>query len=85
MTEKIMAATSTIDFELAGYTIEQIRDALHDVLSIEPSAVGYVNDMPEAPGEPVIVAITLEPKPDPTAPSTEPIAAGVAVPPAAAG
>ncbi len=53
--------------------------------TVGPDGVGYVNNMPEAPGEPVIVAITLEPKPNPTAPSSEPIAAGVAAPPAAAG
>ena len=53
--------------------------------TVGPDGVGYINNMPEAPGEPVIVAITLEPRPNPTAPSSEPIAAGVAAPPAAAG
>ena len=40
--------------------------------------VGYFDDMPSAGEEPVIVAITLEPGPDATAPSSAPISLGVA-------
>jgi anti-sigma factor RsiW len=47
--------------------------------------VGYFDKMPAATGETLTVAITLEPQPNPTAPSSAPIAAGVAAPPAEVG
>jgi len=46
--------------------------------------VGYFDHMPNATGSTLTVAITLEPAPNPTAPSSAPIAAGVAAPPSAA-
>lgn len=52
---------------------------------VGPDGVGYVDRMPRASGERVTIAITLEPAPNPTAPSSAPIAAGIASPPAGAG
>ena len=49
-----------------------------------PDGVGYFDDMPSATDQAVTVAITLEAQPDPPAPTTPVIAAGVAAPPGAA-
>ncbi|MEA2519597.1 MAG: hypothetical protein QOF49_1677 [Chloroflexota bacterium] len=53
--------------------------------TVGADGIGYFDRMPNATGETLTVAITLEPRPNPTAPSAAPIAAGVAVPPTAAG
>jgi anti-sigma factor RsiW len=47
--------------------------------------VGYFDKMPSATGETLTVAITLEPQPNPSAPSSAPIAAGIAAPPTEVG
>ena len=47
--------------------------------------IGYLDRMPTATGQTVTVAITLEPAPNPSAPSSAPIATGVAAPPRAVG
>jgi hypothetical protein len=49
--------------------------------TVGPDGVGFTDQMPTATGETLTVAITLEPKPNPTAPSSAPLAAGVATPP----
>jgi hypothetical protein len=53
--------------------------------TVGPDGIGYLDRMPPATGQTVTVAITLEPKPNPTAPSSAPLAAGVAVPAGAPG
>ena len=53
--------------------------------TVGPDGIGYVDRMPNATGEALTVAITLEPAPNPSAPTSPPVAAGVAVPPSAAG
>jgi hypothetical protein len=42
--------------------------------------VGYFDQMPPAEAERLIVALTLEPNPNATAPSTPPVSLGVAIP-----
>jgi anti-sigma factor RsiW len=42
--------------------------------------IGYFDEMPPAGGEAVVVAITLEPGPNPTAPSSDPISLGLSAP-----
>lgn len=49
--------------------------------TVGSDGIGYTDQMPAATGATLTVAITLEPKPNPTAPSSAPIAAGVAAPP----
>ena len=46
--------------------------------TVGSDGVGYFDGMPAAGDEPVIVAITLEPGPDSTAPTSNPISLGVA-------
>ena len=51
--------------------------------TVGADGVGYTNAMPAAAGTTITVAITLEPAPNPTAPSSAPVAAGVAPAPGA--
>ena len=51
--------------------------------TVGTDGVGYTNAMPAATGTTITVAITLEPAPNPTAPSSAPVAAGVAPAPRA--
>jgi len=53
-------------------------------VQVGADGVGYFDRMPQATGETVTVAITLEPAPNPSAPSSPPIAAGIAAPPSEA-
>jgi hypothetical protein len=46
--------------------------------TVGADGVGYVADLPAAGTGPLIVAVTLEPAPNPTAPSSAPISLGVA-------
>ena len=46
--------------------------------AVGADGIGYLDKMPTATGQTLTVAITLEPAPNPTAPSSNPVAAGVA-------
>ena len=46
--------------------------------TVGSDGIGYFDKMPSATGQTLTVAITLEPAPNPTAPSSPPVAAGVA-------
>jgi hypothetical protein len=50
--------------------------------TVTVDGIGYIDRMPSAAGGRVTVAITLEPAPNASVPSSAPIAAGVAAPPA---
>jgi len=53
--------------------------------TVGSDGIGYFDNMPSASSETLTIAITLEPAPNPVAPSSTPIAAGVAAPPGSAG
>jgi hypothetical protein len=49
--------------------------------TVGSDGVGYFDDMPQAVGIPITVAVTLEEQPKPPAPTTQPVSAGTAPPP----
>ena len=53
--------------------------------TVGSDGIGYLDAMPSAAGIAITVAITLEPAPNPTAPSSKPVAAGVAAQQGASG